>query len=133
MLEMENNFFTDIINFKGILQQKFDSVEVQGNKLVICYKTNCVKCNITGNAALIQHTLNETLFSLTDENGIGNISELKNLPVIDFTLQKQIKNYIDDLVFALYFKVKLVSIGFSNRDKVHDTVSKHKYYSLINS
>lgn len=132
LISLENSSLSEHIDFKGILQQKFDSVEVQGNNLVICYKTNCVKCKITGNASLVQHTLNETLSSLTDENGIGNISELKNLPVIDFEKQKQTKEYIDDLVFALYLKVKLSILGFSNRDMIHDTVSKHKYYKLIN-
>ncbi|MBI4646856.1 MAG: N-6 DNA methylase [Bacteroidia bacterium] len=132
MLELENNCFTDFIDFTGILQQKFDSVEVKGNVLIICYKTNCVKCKITGNAPLVKQMLNENLPALTDENGIGNISDIKNFPVIDFEKQKQIKKYIDDLVFALYFNVKLSSIGFSNREQVHKIVSKHKYYKLIN-
>ncbi|PIP54878.1 MAG: hypothetical protein COX07_02900 [Bacteroidetes bacterium CG23_combo_of_CG06-09_8_20_14_all_32_9] len=132
LINLENSSLSDCADFKGILQQKFDSVEVQGNNLILCYKTNCVKCKITGNASLVQQTLNETLSSLTDENGIGNISELKNLPVLDFEKQKQTKEYIDDLVFSLYFKVKLQAIGFSSREKIHDTVSKHKYYKLIN-
>lgn len=132
LLSLENSIFSDHIDFKGILQQKFDSVEARGSNFVICYKTNCVKCKITGSASLVQNTLNENLSSLIDENGIGNISELKNLTVIDFEKQKQTKEYIDDLVFSLYFKVKLQAIGFSNRDKIHNTVSKHKYYKLIN-
>jgi len=133
LLNLENYSLSDCADFKGILQQKFDSVEVQGNNLVICYKTNCVKCKITGNTSLVQQALNENLPTLTDENGIGSISELKSLPVIDFEKQKQIKNYIDDLIFALYFKVKLPSIGFSSREKIHEVISKHKYYKLINS
>lgn len=133
LLSLENSIFANLIDFKGILQQKFDSVKIKGNDLVICYKTtNCVKGKITGNALLVQQTLNENLPTLIDENGIGSISDLKNLPVIDFEKQKQIKNYIDDLVFALYFKIKLSSIGFSNREKIHTIVSKHKYYELIN-
>ena len=129
---MERDLFSNQADFKGILQQKFDSVEVQGNKLVICYKSNCVKCNITGNAALVQQTLTDNLTSLTDENGIGSISDLKNLSVIDFATQGEIKNYIDDLVFSLYFKVKQLDIGFTNRTKVHSACARHKYYQLIN-
>jgi len=132
LFEIESYLFSNHIDFKGILQQKFDSVEVQGNKLIICYKTNCAKCNITGNSALVQQTLADNLPSLTDENGIGSISELKNLPVIDFELQQEIKNYIDDLVYSLYFKVKQLDLGFANRDKVHSACVKHKYYKLIN-
>ncbi|MFH1004645.1 MAG: N-6 DNA methylase [Bacteroidota bacterium] len=133
LINLENFSLSNYADFKGILQQKFDSVEVQSNNLVIGYKTNYVKCKITGNTSLVQQTLNETLSSLTDENGTGNISELKNLLVIDFEKQEQIKEYIDDLGFALYFKIKLSVIGFSNREKIHDMVSKHRYFKLINS
>lgn len=133
LLDLGKLHLSNSVDFTGVLQQKFDSVEIQDSKLVIYYKSNFVKCKITDNAILLQHTLNETLSSLTDENGIGSISDLKNLPVIDFDLQKQIKNYIDDLLFALYFKVKLLSLGFANREKIHNTVSNHKYFKLINS
>ncbi|MBM3434620.1 MAG: hypothetical protein FJY07_00200 [Bacteroidetes bacterium] len=133
LLSLENSTIANLVDFKGILQQKFDSAEVKGNDLVICYKANCIKCKITGNALLVNQTLYENLSSLTDENGTGSITELKNLPVIDFEYQGQIKSYIDDLVFALYFKVKLPTIGFSNCKEVHDTVSKHKFYKLINN
>ncbi len=43
----------------------------------------------------------------------------------------QIKEYIDDLVFSLYFKVKLPEIGFSNRDAIRSICEKHKRYKLI--
>ncbi len=132
LLEIENTSLQNVCDFKGVLQQKFDSVKVKGNDLVICYKENCIRCNITGNPALVQQTLADNLFSLTDENGIGSVSKLKNLPVIDFTLQQEIKNYIDDLVYSLYFNVKQLDIGFENRDRVHAACLKHKYYNLIN-
>lgn len=132
LISLENASFSDYIDFKGILQQKFDSVEVQGDNLVIYYKDNCVRCKIKDNPALIHITLASQLHSLLDDNGTGSISELKNLPVINIEHQKQIKNYIDDLVFALYFKVKLSDIGFKNRDKVRTACEKHKYYKLIN-
>ncbi len=132
LIDLENFHLYDLVDFKGVLQQKFDSVEVQGNKFVICYKNNCVKCNINGNAVLLQQIIDENLSSLVDENGVGSISELKKLPVVNFPLQKQIKDYIDDLVFALYFKIDLPAIGFSNREEVQADCEKHKYYKLIN-
>lgn len=104
---------------------------MNGEYLIICYKTNCIKCNIIGNVSLVQITLNENLPSIIDENGIIGMNELKKIPVIDYEKQKQIKNYIDDLVFALYFKIKLTSIGFSDCEKVHTIVSRNKYYELI--
>lgn len=132
LIDLEKSFLSDVVDFKGILQQKFDSVEVKDNKLVICYKNNCVKCNISGNAILLQQIVDENLLSLVDENGVGSINELKKLPIVDFALQKQIKDYIDDLVFALYFKINLSTIGFSNREEVQSACEKHKYYKLIN-
>ncbi len=132
IIDLENTFLSDIVDFKGILQQKFDSVKVQGDKLVICYKTNCVKRDITGNADLLQNILNENLSSLIDETGVGIISELKKLRVVNFELQKQIKEYVDVLVFALYFKINLPATRFSNRDDARTACAKHKYYKLIN-
>jgi hypothetical protein len=132
LLNCENLNMADIVEFDSILQQKFDSVEVKGSELVICYKNNCINCKIKDKSGLIQHTINEQWASLVDENGIGSISELKKLPVIDFERQRQLKDYIDDLVFSLYFKVKLPEIGFSNRAKVREACAKHKYYKLIN-
>lgn len=132
LISLENSTFSDHIDFKGLLQQKFDTIKVQGDHLVICYKANCVKCKITGDSTLIERVVSENLPSLLDEKGIGHISDLKKMPVIDFERQQQIKDYIDDLIFALYFNVKLPSIGFSNRDNIRSACEKHKYYNLIN-
>ncbi|MCF7811693.1 N-6 DNA methylase [bacterium] len=130
LLQSEKVVLQDYVDIKGLLLQKFDSVEVKGSELVICYKNNYVNCNIKDKAKLIQQTLIEQLTSLLDETGTGSISELKKLPVIDFERQRQIKDYVDDLVFSLYFKVKLSEIGFSNCAKVREACAKHKYYKL---
>lgn len=132
LINSENASLSDHIDFKGLLQQKFDSVKVQGDHLVICYNANCVKCKITGDSTLVARVVSENLPSLLDEKGTGHISDLKKMPVIDFERQQQIKDYIDDLIFALYFNVKLPSIGFSNRDNIRSACEKHKYYNLIN-
>ena len=132
LLDCESQTIADLVDFKDILQQKFDAIEVQGDNVVICYKDNCVKCKIKGNASFVKTKLTEQLSLIIDANGIGSITDLKYMPVIDTECQEQIKKYIDDLVFALYFKVKLTDIGFSKKDKVHKTCAKHKYYKLIN-
>lgn len=69
---------------------------------------------------------------LFNEGGIANLSELKSLSGFDKEHQVQIKNYIDDLVYALYFKVKLPELGFENADKIKKTCAKHKYYQPVN-
>jgi len=132
LLNCETQKISDHVDFKGLMQQKFDKVEVIGSDLIIVYQDNLVKCNIKGNAALVQENIRQQLSALFDDNKTGIISELKQLPVIDTKRQKQIKQYIDDLVFALYFKVKLPDIGFDHRDIVNKACAKHKFYKLIN-
>ena len=132
LLDLDKSLLSNIVHFKEILQQKFDKIQIKGNQLEICYKNNCVKCKIKGDVELVQQTITENLPSLVNENGIGSISELKMLPVIDFERQSQIKDYIDDLVFSLYFKVKLPEIGFTNRENIKAACKKNKYYKIIN-
>ncbi|GAI14950.1 unnamed protein product, partial [marine sediment metagenome] len=43
-----------------------------------------------------------------------SLSELKALPVIDFETQIIIKDYIDDLVFALYFNIRIKNLGIKS-------------------
>jgi len=132
-LSLESLNLSDIVDLKGILLQKFDSVEVIDNDLIICYKSNCVKCKISKNTSLVKQALNDNLSTLTNEDGIGNLSDLEHLPVINVEKQKKVKGYIDDLVFALYFKVKLPCVGFSNLHIIHEAVTNHRFYNIINT
>jgi len=131
LLDCENSILLELVEFQHVLQQKFDTVEVQGKNLVIGYKNNYVNCKIKENPVLIQLALSKHRSSLFGSYKNGKISELKNLVIIDQELQTKIKKYIDDLIFALYFKVKLSEIGFNNLNKVRKDLEKHKYYKLI--
>lgn len=132
LIKLEKSTFSDCVDFSGILQQKFDSVEIKDEKLVISYENKCKIFPISGDVSLAKQLLNENVFLVMDESGVGNIRELKKLPVVDFRLQQQIKDYIDDMVFALYFNVELSEIGFTNREKINRACMKHKYYAIIN-
>jgi hypothetical protein len=61
------------------------------------------------------------------------LAELKTMPVIDFDLQGKIKDYIDDLVFALYFNIPLEKIGLERAQKIKTECSKNPHYSLLAS
>jgi hypothetical protein len=112
--------------------QKFDTIEVVGNNLVIHYKDKEVKCKIKGDAKRvvdITSTINK-LELFTDDT--SSIAELKSLSAFDKVHQAKLKSYIDDLVFALYFKVNLTKLGFVNAEQIKSACSKQKYYKLVN-
>jgi len=130
LLAMEKNILSDLVDFKNIMLQKFDQVEVIGNNLSIKYKEISIKCRITGNAEIVKKSLQNV--STMIQEGIGNMSDLKEISAFDPEYQAQIKDYIDDLVFSLYFKVKLPELGFKNRDAIKKECAKHKFYELVN-
>ncbi len=133
LLELEASQMADHVSFDGILQQKFDSLVVKDQKLFIHYKNDSVHAGIKDNPTLVAEVLAEHMDSFLDDDGVGSVHELKKSAVVDFRLQEEIKSYIDDLVFALYFNVKLSEIGFQKRESVHKTCKKHKYYDIINN
>jgi len=69
-----------------------------------------------------------------DKKLLGNkeivLSELKRLPVIDFEKQKELKDYVDDLIFALYFNVPIKKIGFEKAESIKVECAKNKFYNI---
>jgi hypothetical protein len=60
------------------------------------------------------------------------LSELKTLSAIDFDEQAMIKNYIDDLVFALYFNISLpTKLDVLKALEVKELCQKNKFYKFI--
>ena len=134
LIDLEQDTLISLIDFKGIMLQKFETAEVVGNNLHLHYKDKEAKCKINGNVDLVKNIVSDLKkFDLLNEDGIGNVSNLKSLSAFDKVYQTKLKNYIDDLVFALYFKIKLPDLGFENAAKIKDTCEKHKYYKLVNS
>jgi len=134
LLEMEKATIAGLVDFKGIMLQKFDTAEVIDDTLHLHYKDKEAKCKILDKVELIKGIVsNLKNVALFNEDGIGSISELKLLSAYDREYQAQLKNYIDDLVYALYFKVKLPELGFENAEQIKDVCANHKYYKLVNS
>lgn len=134
LIEIEKHTISDLVDFKGIMLQKFETVEVVGNNLVIQYKDKEAKCKIIQNPNLVNTVVSSLKkMDLFNDDGIGSISELKSLSAFDKDYQLQLKDYIDDLVYALYFKVKLPELGFENAQEIKKVCAKHKYYQLVNS
>jgi hypothetical protein len=54
-----------------------------------------------------------------------------SLPVLDLERQEQLKNYIDDLVFSLYFGIPLKEVGLDKAKKIQKACSRSEYYHLL--
>lgn len=102
IINMEKSTFSNLIDFKKSLLQKFDKIEVIENELLIGYKNFSEKWEILDKIELVKDVVeNLKNYPLLDKNGTGNVSELISLSVFDKEYQYKLKNYIDDLVFSL--------------------------------
>jgi len=132
LLVLEEKTLSDIVDFSGILVQKLDDVQVVDNKLVLLHAGRKTKLQIKGNAGFVAQTIADNFGEeLKLEKRAVSLSELRNLQVIDLERQGQLKNYIDDLVFALYFDVPLKELGVNKSEDIHKACSKSKYYQLL--
>ncbi len=135
MLALEKKILSDLVDFSKVMLQKFDEISVESNNLILEKDDKEIKLAIKENRNLIKKVL-------LDKYGKGEInlgkqkiilSELKNLPIIDFEKQQAIKDYIDDLVFALYFNIGLANLGLNKAEEIKAKCSKNPYYELLNS
>lgn len=134
MLVLEEKTLSDFIDFSDVLMQKFKEVKVKKSYLLLMVADKTMKLKIKENPELITNILNREFKSdeLKLENKKINLSYLRNLPVVDFKKQKNLKDYIDHLVFALYFKVPLSKglLKEENYTRTKDFCSKSEYYSI---
>jgi len=132
MLVLEEKTLSDFIDFSGILIQRFKEARVEKGYLFLIDGDKTMKLRIKDNPELVANVLSRELErdQLRLENKKINLSYLRNLPVVDFKKTKKLKDYIDHLVFALYFKVPLskVLLKEQNYTKIKNFCSKIKYY-----
>ncbi|MCL2131058.1 MAG: N-6 DNA methylase [Lentimicrobiaceae bacterium] len=106
MLDLEKVTLKDLADFKDLMVQRFDNVEVKENNLILAFNKKEFSCKIEkGKENFVKKLILEKYF----DNGLifnresVTLQELKNLEAIDFEMQTELKNHIDNLVFALYF------------------------------
>jgi hypothetical protein len=135
MLALEEKTLSDFVDFSGILVQKFDDIEIDGKTLVLHHGNRKTQLPIKGDAKLVASTIAKELTAegLKLEERQMSLSELRNLPVIDFEKQTKLKDYIDDLVFALYFLPLEKMITAHKPSELKAFCSKTKYYKLLAS
>jgi hypothetical protein len=128
MLELEKVKLADLVNFDDVMVQNFDSIEVIGNSLMLHYKDKIIKLAIKKQAELVKKAMEKFVDNVKIE-----LSELYNLKVIDYDKQELYKNYIDDLIFALYFNIDFKKLGLENANLIKQICSTNKYYKVAAS
>ena len=130
---MEGKTLSNFVDFSHVLVQNFNDVVVTGNELTLTYNNNKISLHIGGDAKIIERAISETYGprELVSTKHRIELWDLRNLEVIDFDKQKQTKEYIDDLVFALYFNISLTKCSFEKAPEIHKKCSEGKYYRLI--
>lgn len=134
MLDLEEKNLSSLVDFSKVLTQKFDSVKIANNNLRLQNKSEkIVECEIISDKNLVSQTIDQNFESnqLFKDKKI-NLSDLKNLPAIDFEKQKKLKDYIDDLVFALYFNVPIKNVGLNKADEIKAICLKNPHYKIVN-
>ena len=136
MLNLEDTVLNDIVDFPNKIIQSFDSIRVVGNTLILCHGDKNYTAKIkNGKIKIVEDLVNSEYFpngGLLSKREII-LDDLRFLPAIDFEEQKKIKNYIDDLVFALYFKVQLPTLNINNANAIQKACAKNEFYTIVKS
>ena len=134
MLGLEEKILSDFVDFSKVMVQKFDSVSVENGDLILDKDKDKIKIQIRGDENLVKKIIDEKYNKrLKLDKSTISLSELKTLPIIDYDKQQELKDYIDDLVFALYFNVGLESLGLGRTGEIKSKCSKNPYYNLVNN
>jgi hypothetical protein len=129
LLNLETLQLKDFVKFTTT-KQKFNSIEVEGNNLILIeLDGNTVKQQIRNNSDIIK-TLVEEKFTKSTEI---SLHDLKYMPCVDFEKQSEIKKYIDNLVFALYFNIPIKKDKLGDNDFLTRECKKQDFYEYINS
>jgi len=133
ILALEETKLADLVDFSRVMMQKFDSVSVKGPNLILRKGKKETKLRIKTKRGVVKDTVVDKYSSeeLQFEADRIPLSELKSLPAIDFEKEADLKDYVDDLVFALYFNVPLTRVGLKYRSEIKKACQKNRFYSLI--
>jgi hypothetical protein len=135
MLALEEIKLSDLVDFSGVMMQKFDKISVKGGALILHKGKKEGILKIKSNKTLVEKAIANKYNhgELEFEHGQIKLSELKSLSAIDFEKQAALKDYIDDLVFALYFNIPLTRIGTSCSVDIKEICQKNNFYQIWNN
>ena len=131
MLDLEDCQLQDLVDFSDITKQKFDSAEVKGNDLILTQNRKEYKAPIKSKKDVVKAVLEENFGEKNLLPGEIVLSELKHLMALDKDLQESLKNYIDDLVFALYFNIPVKKVGIRLASQIKGLCHQNEFYDYI--
>jgi hypothetical protein len=136
IIDLDKKRLSDFVDFSGVMVQKFDNFKITNKNLVLTYNKKKLKLPIIKNQKLVKSFLKEKykkLLKLELEGKKIMLSELKDLFIINYQKQKEKRNYINDLIFALYFNIKFKKIGLAHIKEIRKKCSKNPFYDLLNN
>jgi hypothetical protein len=133
LVMLDDKNISDYVDFTGIMVQKFDTCHIENKNIILKRGDDTYKCKILKEHGVVAESINVLLpKELIVEDERISLAQLKSMPAIDFKLQKQLKDYIDDLVYSLYFNIDLKDdIEFDKADKIKAKCKKHEFYDLV--
>lgn len=134
LLDLEKPMLADLVDFSRVLKQKFDKVSVEGNRVVLEKDGEKIELPIKRDPFLVSNVI-EARYGhewFGPNSAIATLSDIMSLPVIDFEKQKDIKDFIDDLVFCLYFNVDVPKNKVADAKFIKSYCEQNKFYKLIN-
>jgi len=134
LLALEEKTLSDFVDFSDAMVQRLDDVQIAGDTLVLSDNGGKTELPIKGDTELVARTIAERFETggLKLEKHKISLSDLRNLQAIDFEKQAKLKDYIDDLVFALYLMIPLKEVGLDKVKQIKKACSRSKYYQLCN-
>ncbi len=132
LLKLEEKTLSNFVDFSKVMVQKFDSVFVESGNLILEKDKDKIKIQIRDDKSLVKKIIDEKYNKGLKLDKLAiNLSELKTLPIIDYDKQQELKNYIDDLIFALYFNIKLENLDLNKVAEIKIKCSENPHYKLI--
>jgi hypothetical protein len=128
LLSLEERRLSDIVDFAGIMTQKFDEARIEGDQLVLVKDDIQIKRKVNTDLAMVKRHL-----ELSDMSYGILLSDVRNIRITDTDLQQKLKEYIDDLVFSLYFGIRVERLDIKYSKELNATCRKNKFYELIDS
>lgn len=133
MLAWEGKTLSDFVDFSGILMQRFKEIRIEKSYLLLTDGDTTIKLRIRDNPELVADVLNRELKvgELKLEKKKISLSYIRSIPIVDFQKERDLKNYIDLLVFALYCNIPLEEVKFSRVKEIKRLCSKNKYFTMV--
>ena len=132
LLSLEDLQLKDFVAITTSIQ-KFKQVTVEKDKLLLTdLQDKKISFQISQKVAFIKELIKATYPKELEPIKVITLQELKHLPAIDKKEQAKIKNYIDDLIFALYFEIIPKKIGIQYAHQLKEQCSQGEFYQYLN-